>query len=114
MLSLRTRSSPKSLSDATRTLSDKQLDCVRAMGFGKMLSFNVDGILGLLGHYVVDNLDTESMTIKLERGSIQITKEVINRLIGVPMGGTKIVMEGGGKTRVEVRKMWRANRGKGG
>ncbi|KAI3805042.1 hypothetical protein L1987_27043 [Smallanthus sonchifolius] len=75
MLSLRTRSSPKSLSDATRTLSDKQLDCVRAMGFGKMLSFNVDGILGLLGNYVVDNLDTESMTIKLERGPIQITKE---------------------------------------
>ncbi|KAI3786656.1 hypothetical protein L1987_40511 [Smallanthus sonchifolius] len=63
MLSLRTQSSPKSLSDATRTLSEKQLDCVRAMGFGKILSFNVDGKLRLLGHYVVDNLDTERVDL---------------------------------------------------
>ncbi|KAI3676169.1 hypothetical protein L1987_85769 [Smallanthus sonchifolius] len=111
MLSVRTRSSPKSLSDATRNLSGEQKDCVRAMGFEKMLSFNVDGIPGLLGHYVVDNLDTKSMTVKLERCSIKITKEVIHQLIGVPLGGTKIVIEGRAKTRVEARKMCSAKYG---
>ncbi|KAJ0469271.1 putative papain-like cysteine peptidase superfamily [Helianthus annuus] len=106
---IRTRSSPKSLYEALQKLSTEQKDCVRHMGFGKMLSFTVDGIPGQLGHYVVDNLDTNRMCIKLERGSIDITKEAIHQLVGVPNGGVWMNNIDDKRADKAMSKLWRAH-----
>ncbi|KAM0050665.1 putative papain-like cysteine peptidase superfamily [Helianthus debilis subsp. tardiflorus] len=106
---IRTRSSPKSLYEALQKLSTEQKDCVRHMGFGKMLSFTVDGIPGQLGHYVVDNLDTNRMCIKLERGSIDITKEAIHQLVGFPNGGVWMNNIDDKRADKAMSKLWRAH-----
>ncbi|KAM0012531.1 hypothetical protein Hdeb2414_s0051g00751611 [Helianthus debilis subsp. tardiflorus] len=106
---IRTRSPPKSLHEALQKLSAEQKECVSQMGFGKMLSFTVDGIPGQLGQYVVDNLDTDKMCIKLERGSIDITKEVIHQLVGVPNGGVWMNNVDDKKADKTISKLWRSN-----
>ncbi|KAL8228228.1 hypothetical protein R6Q57_015812 [Mikania cordata] len=85
-----TRSSPKQLYIAIKSLNKRQRRLVRSMGFGKLLSFNVNGIPSKLGHYVVDKLDTSRMVIKTSKGDIKVDKESVNGLLGLPLGGIDI------------------------
>ncbi|KAK1430004.1 hypothetical protein QVD17_12424 [Tagetes erecta] len=105
MPSLRTRSSPKALWEGIKVLSDDQRKAVKSMGFGRLLSFNVNGVPGGLAFYVVDKLDTKTMSIEIESGSVSITKERIHQLLGVPNGGDDFVAEG--VVNATVSKMWR-------
>ncbi|KAL8226976.1 hypothetical protein R6Q57_016808 [Mikania cordata] len=80
-----TRSSPKQLNIAIKSLNKRQRGLVRSIGFGKLLSFNLNGIPSKLGHYVVDNLDTSRMVIKTSKGDIKLDKESVNALLGLPL-----------------------------
>ncbi|KAJ0840085.1 hypothetical protein HanPSC8_Chr14g0614511 [Helianthus annuus] len=68
-------------------LSKKQRDAVRSLGFGKLLSFQVDGIPSKLGHFVVDNFDPEEMAINLGSDIIKVDDDSIHQLLGVPNSG---------------------------
>ncbi|KAL8268111.1 hypothetical protein R6Q59_001909 [Mikania micrantha] len=84
------RSSTKQLYIAIKSLNKRQRGLVRSMGFGKLLSFNVNVIPSKLGHYVVDNLDTSRMVIKTSKGDTKVDKESVNALLGLPLGGIDI------------------------
>ncbi|MFS7966935.1 hypothetical protein Hanom_Chr09g00779831 [Helianthus anomalus] len=73
-----------------RKLSKKQ-DVVRSLGFGKILSFQVDGIPSKLGHFIVDNFDPKAMAINLRCDIIKVDSDSIHQLLGVPNGG--IILE---------------------
>lgn len=86
-LVLRTRTSPKNLWDTVKALNENQRAAVREIGLGSLLDITLDRIPYKLGFYVVDNLDTTSMTVKLSNGHIPITVASIYRLLGLPIGG---------------------------
>lgn len=85
---IKSRSSPKALFTALRMLKTEQKRCLRSMGFGPMLEFNVDEIPSKLGYYVVDNFDDDVLVIRVNGGSIQVTKELIHEMLRVPIGGS--------------------------
>nr|GFA26631.1 hypothetical protein [Tanacetum cinerariifolium] len=63
----------------------------KEIGFGGILDFKVDGIPGKLGLYVVHNFDEHKMEIKLARGSLVITKELIGDMLGIKNEGIDIL-----------------------
>ncbi|KAL8267834.1 hypothetical protein R6Q59_001632 [Mikania micrantha] len=87
---LNTRSSPAQLFRCVKLLRDKQKEGVRQMGFGSFLKFNIDGIPSRMAHFVVDRLKSKKMEIIGRSGSLNITPQMIHRLLGVPIGGIKI------------------------
>lgn len=89
-LQLRTRTTPKPLFSAIRSLKNVQKKCLISMGFGKLIGMSVDEIPAKLAHYVVDIFDSRSMELKLPNGSIKCTREAVHEMLGVPNGGTSI------------------------
>ncbi|GJX81730.1 hypothetical protein Tco_0331211 [Tanacetum coccineum] len=79
---LQTRSSPRVLCNAMLQLKPNQKACLEEIGFGGMVEFKVDGIPSKLGLYVVDNFDDNKMEIKLSKGSIVLTKDMIGDMLG--------------------------------
>lgn len=86
-LIIRTRTSPKILFDTIKILTEHQRAAVREIGLASLLDITVDGIPCKLGFYVVDNLDTKHMKLKVMNGDIPITVASIHRILGVPTGG---------------------------
>ncbi|KVI05140.1 hypothetical protein Ccrd_016529 [Cynara cardunculus var. scolymus] len=109
---LRTRTSPKTLFLAIHSLSTSQRQCVEEMGFGKILDMKVDGIPSKLGFYVVDRFDEKKMEIRLENGSIKITKDLIHDMLGVPNGGVELHSLQGTETDDTILKEWKKQYGK--
>ncbi|MFS8023793.1 hypothetical protein Hanom_Chr16g01455701 [Helianthus anomalus] len=70
-----------------KSLTNNQQEDVKRMGFGKMLSFNVNGIPAKLAYYVVDHFNTEEMAIDISCGSINVDVESVHDLIGIPNEG---------------------------
>ncbi|XP_076924089.1 uncharacterized protein LOC143586421 [Bidens hawaiensis] len=85
-----TRSNPRQLCLCISRLKKKQRQAVSEMGFGEMLTFNVDGIPAKLGHYVVDNFDVDEMEIKVANGEIKVDAESVHRLLGIPCNGIAV------------------------
>lgn len=88
--SIRTRTSPKSLFTSVHSLSSAQKLCLKEMGFGEMEKFNIDLIPAKLGFFVVENFDDSNLVIKVSGGAIQVTKEAIHEMLGIPIGGITI------------------------
>ncbi|GKB02673.1 hypothetical protein Tco_0830762 [Tanacetum coccineum] len=63
-----------------------------ASGSKAMVDFKVDGILSKLGLYVVDNFDENKMEIKLSKGSIVITKNMIGEMDAKEIKPTDVKM----------------------
>ncbi|PWA70327.1 hypothetical protein CTI12_AA289060 [Artemisia annua] len=64
--------------------------CLKDIGFERFINFPITELPGALLYYVVDKFHPTSMELRLEKGSIKITKQRINDMIGVPMGKTKL------------------------
>ncbi|KAI3522370.1 hypothetical protein L1887_00092 [Cichorium endivia] len=87
---LSTRMTPGKLSLTLKTLSDVQKDAVKKMGFGSLLGMNLDNIPGKLNYMLVDNYDPTRNRLKVNNGWINITKELVHDIMGLPMGGENI------------------------
>ncbi|KAL8238013.1 hypothetical protein R6Q59_019094 [Mikania micrantha] len=79
---IKNRCSPTQLAKVVKTLSTKQKDLIEKLGFGKLLSFQVDGIPQKLGHFVVDKFDAVKIEISLKGGVVRINVDTINWLLG--------------------------------
>nr|GEY66199.1 hypothetical protein [Tanacetum cinerariifolium] len=80
------------------------------VGFGGMVEFKVDGILSKLGLYVVDNFDEKKMEIKLSKGSIILTKDMIGDMLGIKNEGLDI-LEGNPNRDDEMVHNWKQQYG---
>ncbi|KAI3715864.1 hypothetical protein L6452_22852 [Arctium lappa] len=67
-------------------LTEEQKDAVEEMGLGCFIGMTVDRILSKLGFFVENNLDTNSMQLKLKGSSIIIIRARC-RIIKVQIGG---------------------------
>nr|GEY04460.1 hypothetical protein [Tanacetum cinerariifolium] len=89
-LSIRTRGSPKVLYNLMKNLSPAQMKDIIDIGFGSMIGMASKEIPGKIAHFVVNNFDDDSMKLKLSNGVISITPELVYKVLGVPLGETKI------------------------
>ncbi|KAK9078049.1 hypothetical protein SSX86_002106 [Deinandra increscens subsp. villosa] len=88
-------------------LTNKMRAAVRKVGFGKLLTLNLDSIPIKLGHFVVDNLDTDRMVIVTEKGDIKIDRDSVSFLLDLPEGGIDISTLTKPKKQPEMFKEWK-------
>ncbi|KAI3769686.1 hypothetical protein L6452_00796 [Arctium lappa] len=87
VLGIRTLTSPMILQQILYELSDDQKVAVERMGLGSFIGMTVDGIPSRLGYFVVNNLDTNNMELRLNHGTIIINEETVHQILLVPIGG---------------------------
>ncbi|KAJ9537760.1 hypothetical protein OSB04_030493 [Centaurea solstitialis] len=87
---LNTRTSPKTLYDTVRGLNQAQRKAVCDMGLESIAKMTIDGVPSKLGFYVVDILNTKDMLLEVSNGSIPISRQSIQKLMGLRSGGVDL------------------------
>ena len=90
VLGLRTRTSLMTLQQTLYQFTLSQWTAVKEMGLASILDMTVDGIPTKLGYFVIDNLDSNSMQLRLQRTSINITEELVHKTLGVANSGINL------------------------
>ena len=85
-----TRSSPKPMSDAMAGLTEERKKNLKDIGFERFINFPITELPGALLYHVVQKFHPPSMELRLQKGSIKITKQIIHDMLGVPMGENKL------------------------
>ncbi|KAL4574305.1 hypothetical protein LXL04_021134 [Taraxacum kok-saghyz] len=62
----------------------------REIGLGHLLQMKVDGSPTKIGYYAVKNFDPKNMVLKVNNGVINITREHVHKILGLPLGHVKI------------------------
>lgn len=104
---LQCRVSPKTLYSATKKMNPEQMDVVRRIGFGKILDMEFNEIPLRLAYFLVQKFSHTTSSIELTIGNIQITRESIHEMFGVPIGGKDIQTGQRSKKGENITKMWR-------
>ncbi|CAI9268466.1 unnamed protein product [Lactuca saligna] len=84
--SLYSRVSLHSIYGVVKSMNHKQNECVRNLGFGSLIDMKTQSIPAKLCYFVVDSFDPLEMVIKTEVSNILVTREDVNRVLGLPMG----------------------------
>ncbi|GJU97343.1 hypothetical protein Tco_1326614 [Tanacetum coccineum] len=85
-----TRSSLIALYEAMMSLSDPRKKCLKEMGFERMIHFPIVELPSTLAFYVIEHFHPSSMKLRLERGSIKITRQKVNDMLRITMGGRNL------------------------
>lgn len=75
-----------SIYGVVNSMNHNQKECVRSLGFGSLIDMKTQSILAKLCYFVVDSFDPLEMVIKTEVSNILVTREDVNRVLGLPMG----------------------------
>nr|KAJ0227372.1 hypothetical protein LSAT_V11C100031940 [Lactuca sativa] len=87
---IQVRTSPNFLYSCMHNLSKEQEAYISSIGLGHLLNMKVDGCASIMGHYIVRNFDADMMVLKLHHGEIQINRQVIHEMLGLPLGHVTI------------------------
>ncbi|MFS7995906.1 hypothetical protein Hanom_Chr12g01123581 [Helianthus anomalus] len=87
---IRTRSNPLKLFTLMKELNEPQLLAVEQMGFGSLRHLSVHRILTRLGLWLVTNYDHQNNCLNVGTHTIQITRELIADVLGIPMGDVRL------------------------
>ncbi|CAI9289570.1 unnamed protein product [Lactuca saligna] len=87
---IQVRTSPNVLYSFMHNLSKEQEAYISSISLGHLLNMKVDGCASYIGHYIVRNLDTNRMVLKLHHGEIPINRQVIHEMLGLPLGHVTI------------------------
>nr|GEW82575.1 hypothetical protein [Tanacetum cinerariifolium] len=89
-IKIRTRTTPTTLFNAMAILNVDRKKCLYEIGFGSMIGMAIHELLGMLGFYVIDNLDTKTNVLSLTDNSILVTSQSMHDILGIPMGGCSL------------------------
>nr|GEZ10148.1 hypothetical protein [Tanacetum cinerariifolium]GEZ10588.1 hypothetical protein [Tanacetum cinerariifolium] len=64
--------------------------CLYEMGFGSLIGMVIYELPGMLGFYVIENLDTETNVLSLTDNSILVNSQSVHDILGIPMGGCSL------------------------
>ncbi|KAL1545900.1 hypothetical protein AAHA92_22572 [Salvia divinorum] len=88
---LKVKRTPRNFVGALKTLNDKQISSVKAMGFGALLHYNVIVIPSKLAYWVLDNFDPISCSIRLPGGgALHIDEKDVQVMFGFPRGDIRV------------------------
>ena len=78
--------SPKIFWKMITQLSEEQISWVNETGFGHVLGMKMKSYAHKLGYIVVESFNRSECAIVLDQGSIVLTDDVVNRVLGLPKG----------------------------
>ena len=87
---LHVRTSPLVLHSTMHNLRKNQKEYIDSIGLGHLLRMKVDGTPTMIAYYSVFNFDPERCVLRLSSGEIEITRQVVQSLLGLPLGQVKI------------------------
>ncbi|KAL8244190.1 hypothetical protein R6Q59_010448 [Mikania micrantha] len=87
---IRVRNNPYHLFDLVQSLTEKQKNVVRSIGFSGALKFKLDGVPTCMGLRLITNCDHTTNTLHLGSHTISITRDLVRDVLGIPMGGRQI------------------------
>jgi len=56
------------------------------MGFGELINMKIAEVPGSIAYYMLENFDSTTNTINLLCGSIEVTTDLVNQIMGFPVG----------------------------
>ncbi|KAL4581967.1 hypothetical protein LXL04_006501 [Taraxacum kok-saghyz] len=81
---------PGRMTEAVKSLSMVQQQCVIRMGFESFLKLEIADVPTKLLYKLVDCYDPSTNQLVLNEGSIEMTKQLIHEVLGLPKGGLLI------------------------
>lgn len=98
----------RALTDVVRALTDVQKGCVREMGFGSLLEFDLWDTPTRLGYWLVDSFDARSRSLLLSTGErVRISDEDVAVTLGFPLGDVEMVRKSKSDAG-RLAKLWRS------
>ncbi|CAI9287653.1 unnamed protein product [Lactuca saligna] len=91
-----------------KVLLASQKKAVYDMGFSSLLKLDVDVVPWLLKYYLLDVYDSESNRLVMENGMIEITKELVHKMMDLPMEGDDLSRMPYCETGNEILEEWKA------
>ncbi|KAJ0509294.1 putative Ulp1 protease family catalytic domain, papain-like cysteine peptidase superfamily [Helianthus annuus] len=91
---IRTRSCPANFCEMVQSLNVAQLAVVEEIGFSSVLQLDVHMVPTCLGYWLVTNYDVESNNLDIGTRKIEITRELVRDVLGIPMGDKQVVEMG--------------------
>ncbi|GJR85559.1 hypothetical protein Tco_0209570 [Tanacetum coccineum] len=61
--------------------------CLKDMGFERMIHFPIVELPSALAYHAIDHFHPGSMELRLEKGSIKATRQKVQYMLGIPIGG---------------------------
>nr|GFC49945.1 ulp1 protease family, C-terminal catalytic domain-containing protein [Tanacetum cinerariifolium] len=89
-IKIRTRTTPTALFNAMAILNVDRKKCLYEMGFESLIGMAIHELPGMLGFYVIDNLDTETNVLSFTDNSILVNSQSVHDILGIPMGGCSL------------------------
>ena len=83
---LRPRATSVPLFEVMRCLSSERKKVIIEMGFGELIDFPIGKIPTKLAFFVINSLQTDTMSLKLPTGDITILPTTVKEIFGIPMG----------------------------
>ena len=83
---LRPRATSVPLFEVMRCLSPERKKVIIEMGFGELIDFPIGKIPTKLAFFVINSLQTDTMSLKLPTGDITILPTTVKEIFGIPMG----------------------------
>ncbi|CAI9298456.1 unnamed protein product [Lactuca saligna] len=75
-----------SIYGVVNSMNHNKKECVRSLGFGSLIDMKTQSIPAKLCYFVLDSFDPLEMVIKNEVSNILVTREDVNRVLGLPIG----------------------------
>nr|GEY82940.1 ulp1 protease family, C-terminal catalytic domain-containing protein [Tanacetum cinerariifolium] len=85
-----TKTTPTTLFNAMAILNVDRKKCLYEMGFGSLIGMAIHELPGMLGFYVIDNLDTKTNLLSLTDNFILVNSQLVHDILGIPMGGCSL------------------------
>ncbi|KAK9053014.1 hypothetical protein SSX86_029644 [Deinandra increscens subsp. villosa] len=103
---IKARLSTSNLTEWFATFSKKQRQAVQSIGFGRLLGIQIHSIPTTLGYWLLHNYNDETSVLCLGQRSIKITPQLVNKLLGVPIG-KNLLIEKRTSIKLPVVAEWR-------
>ncbi|KAL6608223.1 hypothetical protein ACP70R_041286 [Stipagrostis hirtigluma subsp. patula] len=84
---------PKYLSDVVNSLSADQLQSIEAIGFGAFLHFDDFHVPKAFISWICSKFDVRTSELVLKDRVIPFSKVTVHKVLGVPIGGQKVVFD---------------------
>ncbi|KAK1384609.1 hypothetical protein POM88_022344 [Heracleum sosnowskyi] len=86
------RNSQRLLSEMIYCLTEKQKQWFKDTGFGQLLAFDLELLLGPFAYNVLQIFEHNIVSLRLSNREINITEEDVSDVLGLPNGGDSIML----------------------
>ncbi|GKC93728.1 hypothetical protein Tco_1159170, partial [Tanacetum coccineum] len=99
---------PNNLFRVMTQLSAGQKQVVRDIGFGKLIDFKINDIPTCLAYWLLDHFDEEACCLNINGKEIEITRELVRDVLGVPLGDVHLDAHDEADYRNPLTRAWKA------